>query len=56
MEEGYMSKITLLCVCVLLAALAVIYRIQRLEDGLARAAYSACNGRDASPLKLVRSD
>ena len=51
-----MSKVTVICVCVLLSALAVIMRIHHFEQGLAKAAYAACIGRDNNPLTLVRSD
>jgi hypothetical protein len=51
-----MSKVTVICVCVLVSALAVVIRIQNFEQGLARAAYAACTTRDGTLLKLVRSD
>jgi hypothetical protein len=51
-----MSNVTLICLCVLIGALAVVVRIHHLEQGLARAAYAACSSRDRSLLNLVRSD
>jgi hypothetical protein len=51
-----MSQVTVICVCVLVSALAVIIRIHKFEQGLARAAYAACNSKESSLLKLVRSD
>jgi hypothetical protein len=51
-----MSKVTLVCLCILFSAWAVIFRIQRLEEGLAKAAYAACNSKDNSPLKLLKDE
>jgi hypothetical protein len=51
-----MSKVTLICLCVLVSALAVVIRIHQLEEALAKAAYAACNSKEISPLRLVRSD
>jgi hypothetical protein len=53
---NHMSKVTVVCVCILVSALAVVIRIHNLEQGLARAAYAACNSKDNTLLRLVRSD
>jgi hypothetical protein len=51
-----MSKVTLICLCVLISAWTVILRIQKLEEALAKAAYAACSSKDTSPLKLIKDE